>query len=139
MLSRQPLVNVKRSAPLFESEPEGVADQPRFLNTVLQVDTGLGPLQLLESCKVVERQGGRQPRRRWGPREIDVDVLLYGDWVVRRPVLQLPHLRMRERGFVLIPLLALTPDLVDPRSGRPLRAYTQAFDDKKVRLFKNGF
>lgn len=85
----------------METEPWGVADQPRFLNQVIEAEWAGSPRALLRVAKSVEREGGRRPARRWGPRVIDVDILLFGDRRVREPDLAIPHPRLDEREFVL--------------------------------------
>lgn len=128
---------VVRSASVYETEPIGVPDQPWFLNTAVEVCTGLSPRALLGRCKAVENQLGRRPSVRWGPREIDVDVLLYGQWLVREPDLWIPHPQMRHRKFVLAPLLELIPQGVDPVSGVAWTALVVQIDDaKKVELLR---
>ena len=90
-----------RQSSVIETEPWGVTDQPRFLNQVLEVEWQESPRQLLRAAKAVEREGGRKATRRWGPRVIDVDILLFGSAQVSEPDLQIPHPRIAERGFVL--------------------------------------
>ena len=104
---RQKGARILRQSRVIESEPWGVADQPRFLNQVLEVDWGGTPRQLLRAAKSVEREGGRRPTRRWGPRVIEVDILLFGDQRVREPGLEIPHPRLLERDFVVAPLREL--------------------------------
>jgi 2-amino-4-hydroxy-6-hydroxymethyldihydropteridine diphosphokinase len=89
-----------RQSRVIETEPWGVKDQPRFLNQVIQVDWAGTPRQLLAAAKQVETEGGRLPTRRWGPRVIDVDILLFGDERVKQRDLVIPHPRIGERGFV---------------------------------------
>ena len=104
---RQRGVRILRQSRVIESEPWGVADQPKFLNQVIEVDWAGTPRQLLRAAKAVEREGGRQRTRRWGPRVIDVDILLFGDERVNEPGLEIPHPRLTERDFVLAPLREL--------------------------------
>jgi len=85
----------------METEPWGVTDQPRFLNQVLEVEWQGSSRGLLTTAKAVEREGGRKPTRRWGPRVIDVDILLFGNERVSEPDLVIPHPRIAERPFVL--------------------------------------
>jgi 2-amino-4-hydroxy-6-hydroxymethyldihydropteridine diphosphokinase len=89
---------------VMETEPWGVTDQPRFLNQVVEGEWEGTPRQLLQAAKQVEREGGRRPARRWGPRAIDVDILLFGDQSVRLPGLVIPHPRIEERDFVIASL-----------------------------------
>jgi 2-amino-4-hydroxy-6-hydroxymethyldihydropteridine diphosphokinase len=105
---------------LYRSAPMGPADQPDYLNAVVAIDTGLGPRGLLEALQRVERAQGRVRSVRWGPRTIDLDILLYGDRVIDEPGLRVPHPGMPQRAFVLVPLLEIAPDLVLPGAG-PLR------------------
>ena len=105
-----------RGSSVIESEPWGVSEQPRFLNQVLEAEWDGSPEELLGLVKNVEHRAGRRPRRRWGAREIDVDILLFGDQRIDRADLQVPHPRMAERDFVLGPLAELRPDLVHSRA-----------------------
>ena len=91
----------------METEPWGVTDQPRFLNQVIEVDWNGTPRQLLNAAREVEREGGRTRTRRWGPRVIDVDILLFGDRRIRRRDLVVPHPHIAERIFVREPLAEL--------------------------------
>jgi 2-amino-4-hydroxy-6-hydroxymethyldihydropteridine diphosphokinase len=97
---RQKGARILRQSRVIETEPWGVADQPRFLNQVVEVDWPGTPRQLLKAAKQVEVDGGRKPTRRWGPRVIDVDILLFGDLRVERRGLVIPHPRIGERDFV---------------------------------------
>jgi len=104
---------------LRETEPWGYADQPPFLNGALLLETTRSPRALLERLLEVERELGRtRDGPRWGPRAIDLDLLLYGDVVVDEPGLQVPHPRLHERAFALEPLLDLDPELEIPGRGR---------------------
>ncbi|OHD70915.1 MAG: 2-amino-4-hydroxy-6-hydroxymethyldihydropteridine diphosphokinase [Spirochaetes bacterium RBG_13_68_11] len=106
---------------LYETEPMYVAAQPRFLNAVAAGTTRLAPRELLAAVHAVERSLGRDrsAEQRYGPRTIDVDILLYEGILSDDPDLTLPHPRLAERAFVLVPLLELSPDLADPRTGEP--------------------
>jgi 2-amino-4-hydroxy-6-hydroxymethyldihydropteridine diphosphokinase len=97
---RQKGARVLRQSRVIATQPWGVADQPRFLNQVVEVEWAGTPRQLLKVAKEVEVEGGRKPARRWGPRVIDVDILLFGDERLNTPVLVIPHPRIAERGFV---------------------------------------
>ena len=90
-----------RSSHVIETEPWGVTDQPRFLNQVLEVEWQGSPRQLLRAAKAVEREGGRKSTRHWGPRVIDVDILLFGSERISDPDLKIPHPRIAERPFVM--------------------------------------
>ena len=107
-------VRVLRASSVYRTSPWGFEDQPDFLNCVLEVCTGLSPTGLLEHIKVVESGMGRQPGVRYGPRLIDVDILFYGDVTLDLPDLQIPHPRLHQRAFALIPLAELDRRLVHP-------------------------
>ena len=108
---------------VYETEPWAVADQPNFLNLVAVYETTLSPVDLLRACKSVEAEVGRVASYRWGPRLIDVDILLYGDQVVNvaDPDLQIPHPRLAQRAFVLVPLAEIAPDTSVPPQGDTVR------------------
>jgi 2-amino-4-hydroxy-6-hydroxymethyldihydropteridine diphosphokinase len=112
-LLARPGLDVVRSSRVYETEPVGPA-QPEYLNAVVEVRTELGPRQLLEACLGVEAELGRVRGERWGPRTLDVDVLTYDERTVDEPGLAIPHPRMHERGFVLVPLGELDPDPMLP-------------------------
>lgn len=110
------LPDVTRVSPVYETEPVGgPAGQPPFLNAVVELETKLSPRRLLEVGLTLEAEAGRVRAERWGPRPLDVDVLLVGNLVVDEPDLSVPHPRMWERAFVLVPLHDLAPEL----AGRP--------------------
>ena len=106
-------VRILRESSVLETEPFGVTDQPAFLNQVLEVDWPGAPRGLLQVAKAVEREAGRRPTYRWGPRELDVDILLFGDERLDEPDLQIPHPGLLDRDF----LRQLLDELV---RGRPL-------------------
>jgi 2-amino-4-hydroxy-6-hydroxymethyldihydropteridine diphosphokinase len=108
---RQKGARILRQSRVIETEPWGVVEQPRFLNQVVEVDWSGTPRQLLRAAKAVEREGGRTPTRRWGPRVIDVDILLFGTETISESDLVVPHPRIRERDFVMRGLreLGVTP------------------------------
>jgi 2-amino-4-hydroxy-6-hydroxymethyldihydropteridine diphosphokinase len=112
-----PGVNVKRASSVFETEPWGYADQPWFLNQVLEAETEFSPEELLQYLKKLERDLGRTPSFHYGPRLIDIDVLFYDDLVLETPQLEIPHPQVAERSFVLVPLADLAPDLCHPVLG----------------------
>ncbi len=105
-------VRILRESTVHETEPFGVLDQPHFLNQVLEVDWQGSPRELLDAAKAVEAAVGRQETYRWGPREIDVDILLFDDLAVREEGLTIPHPGLAEREFVRAPLRELRPDIL---------------------------
>jgi 2-amino-4-hydroxy-6-hydroxymethyldihydropteridine diphosphokinase len=119
-LDRAPGVRVTQRSRIYESEPVGVLDQPAFLNAVVAIATTLEPAELLVELKRIEAELGRRPNRRWGERLIDLDLLLYGGRAVESETLSVPHPRMWERLFVLLPLGELAPNLRAP-DGRTIQ------------------
>jgi 2-amino-4-hydroxy-6-hydroxymethyldihydropteridine diphosphokinase len=124
---------VKRASSIYETAPRDVLDQPFFLNQVLEVETDLFPRQLFTRAKQVERKMGRVRSQPKGPRLIDVDILLYGDSVVQLDGLEIPHLGIPERRFVLEPLAELAPELRHPVTKRTIRQMLGAVMDQAVR------
>lgn len=117
-LAAEPDIEVVAVSRIRETEPVGLTDQPRFLNAAAQLETELGPRELLERLLAIERRLGRtREGPRFGPRTIDLDLLLHGTAVLDEPGLTLPHPRLHERSFVLVPLLDLDPGLVVPGRG----------------------
>ena len=112
------LLGASRLSPILETEPWGYADQPKFLNAVAEVETDIGPRRLLDRLLEIERELGRvREGPRYGPRTIDLDLLLYGEEVVEEPGLTVPHPRLAERLFVLQPLASLDAGLFVPGQG----------------------
>ena len=103
---------------LRETDPVGIIEQPAFLNGAVALETELSPRQLLAALLAIERELGRERRERWGPRTIDLDLLLYGGETVDEPGLTVPHPRLHERRFALEPLVELDPELLIPGRGR---------------------
>lgn len=117
----------------YLTPPWGDTDQPEFLNAVARVRTGLRATELLHGLLAVELELGRErSKRRWGPRVIDLDLLLYGDICIDRPDLTVPHPRLHERAFVLVPLLELAPDLTVPGQGRADALLGQLDDNERA-------
>lgn len=111
---------------LFRTPPWGKTDQAWFYNACAVVETTLGPKALLDVCLAIEKQLKRVREERWGPRTIDIDVLTHGDFESRAPVLTVPHPRMTERGFVMVPLTDIAPRLVV--EGRTVEEWTARAD-----------
>jgi 2-amino-4-hydroxy-6-hydroxymethyldihydropteridine diphosphokinase len=117
------LPDVVAVSPVYETEPVGgPSGQDRYLNIVAELWSSASPRQLLEAGQRAEAAAGRAREVRWGPRTLDVDVLLVGDLIVDEPDLEVPHPRMWERGFVLVPLADLAPELVGDRLTAAMRA-----------------
>jgi 2-amino-4-hydroxy-6-hydroxymethyldihydropteridine diphosphokinase len=119
-----PQMDVKAKSHVYETPPWGYEDQPRFYNQVIKADTYLQPEPLLKHLKRVEVALGRQPNFRNGPRLIDIDLLFYDHLVLNTPFLTLPHPRLHERGFVLLPLMDIAPELVHPVLKKSVREMT---------------
>ncbi len=115
-------VDVVETSPIYETDPAGVTDQPSFLNLAVSADTDLSPHDLLAAVKRIEWAIGRRPTYRWGPRVVDIDLLLYGDEVVIEPDLLIPHKEMLNRAFVLVPLADIAPQAVHPLAGMTVEA-----------------
>ena len=113
-LNDRPDLAVLRTSSIYETEPWGLTDQPKFLNMVAEIATSIPPGELLERVKKLEHDMGREDGTRFGPRLIDIDILLLEDQVVDEPDLNVPHISLHERAFVLVPLAELAPDLVHP-------------------------
>lgn len=111
-LAAHPLVRVLRRSRTVESAPWGVTDQPAFLNTVVEIETTLSPEALLDLAKSIEREMGRRPTRRWGPRLIDIDLLVYDAVRMQTPRLTLPHAHLLERPFAWELLAELAPEVI---------------------------
>jgi 2-amino-4-hydroxy-6-hydroxymethyldihydropteridine diphosphokinase len=119
-VARLPETTLLRASSLYDTEPAGEADQPNFLNAVCQIETALTPRQLLWNLLLIEKRLGRVRTQKWGPRTIDLDLLLYGNLVIEEPDLRVPHPELARRSFVLVPLVELDPMLVHPETGETL-------------------
>lgn len=111
LLSAEDEITVLDVSSFYETKAVGVTDQPDFLNIAAAVDTALSPLSLLEVTQSIEAAIGRERKERWGPRTIDLDILLYGEEHINLEALTIPHPRMTERAFVLVPLQEIAPEL----------------------------
>ncbi len=125
LLHQHPAIAVEAVSSLYRSEPVGVTDQAWFLNAAARLQTALSPRSLLAVTQAVERRVGRTPTYRWGPRVVDIDLLLYDDLQLRTRFLTLPHAALQERAFVLVPLYELAPHLYVP-SGQAIKTLLEA-------------
>jgi 2-amino-4-hydroxy-6-hydroxymethyldihydropteridine diphosphokinase len=107
-------ISVDKESPLYVTEPVGKTDQEKFLNQVIRIRTSLEPLKLLIFIKNIESKLGRSSNEKWGPREIDIDILFYNDIIMKSDQLVIPHPEIQNRRFILVPMKDIAPDLVHP-------------------------
>jgi len=131
-----PHVRVLAESPVYETPPWGVTDQPAFLNMALKGETYLAPSALLTHLKHLETQLGRTPSIRYGPRQIDMDILFYDDMRLDTPELTIPHPRLHERTFVLVPLSDIAPDLVHPLLRKTVAELRAGCDTSGIKRFE---
>ena len=117
---------------LYESNPVGPQDQPKFTNAVIKVETELAPFELLDRLKEIEREIGRKKTKRWGPRVIDLDIIFYGDLVINTDSLVIPHPRAHERRFVLEPLLEIEPTAWHPAKDMAVKDICSGLGDSQA-------
>lgn len=121
---------IKQLSPIYETEPLGPDQQAWHLNQAVKLETVLEPIELLHSCKQIEQALGRTQREKWGPREIDIDILFYNGTVVDTPELVIPHLELPNRRFMLQPLNDIAPDIAGP-------LLTACTDNLQVKLYES--
>jgi len=125
-------ISILKLSSVYETPPWGVTEQPRFFNQVVKGTTSLPPHALLDFLKKIERRMGRVETVRFGPRVIDLDILLYGERIINTPRLQIPHPRMYERAFVLVPLAEIEPSLVIPGQQKTVAALLNNLDQSGI-------
>jgi len=125
-------------SPVYEADPWGKMDQPKFLNAAAELTTALSPIELLMELKAIETRLGRTTHDRWGPREIDLDILLYDGMVFSDDNVTVPHVDLEHRRFALVPLREIAPDVVHPVSGLTITELAAACADQG-RVVKTSF
>lgn len=130
-LGQTPGLTLLARSAWYETSPVG-PPQPNYLNACALLQSALSPWELLGELQALETRFGRQRRERWGPRTLDLDLILFGQTVITEERLTLPHPRLTERDFVLVPLLEIAPDGVDPRNGKPLKDYLSALTTSTI-------
>ncbi|UAL52406.1 MULTISPECIES: 2-amino-4-hydroxy-6-hydroxymethyldihydropteridine diphosphokinase [Metabacillus] len=136
-LNEHPAIKVEKISSIYETDPVGYVDQDAFLNMVLSVRTDLSAFQLLDVMQGIEKELGRKRELKWGPRTLDLDILLFNHENIETEHLIIPHPRMLERSFVLIPLYEIQPEIKIPNSEQPLSIIIDQLTDKKgVRIWK---
>lgn len=113
-------IQVTQVSHIYETEPVGYTNQPKFLNLCIEIETELNPQSLLKCCLTTEQQLHRKREIRWGPRTLDIDILLFGDQIIEQDNLSVPHPRMKERSFVLIPLNDIATKQIEPISNKSI-------------------
>jgi 2-amino-4-hydroxy-6-hydroxymethyldihydropteridine diphosphokinase len=138
-LQMHPYIQLVNVSSIYETDPVGYEDQDLFLNMVVEINTELDAFELLEACLNIEMKLGRKREFKWGPRTIDLDILLYNQENIESENLIVPHPRIKERAFVIIPLLEINHDLIIPPQGKQLSLWLDELpnqDQKGVRIWK---
>ena len=135
VLNFSPQISVKKKSSVYETPPWGFVEQDAFLNHVIKAETYLEPEPLLRHLKRLETALGRVPNFQNGPRLIDIDILFFDDAVIDTPPLVVPHPRLHERAFVLVPLAEIEPDFVHPTLQKPIRNLRDEVDRSEIRIY----
>ena len=124
----------------YETRPYGITDQGNFVNAVCLISTSLEPIKLFRMIKLIEEQVGRIKRERWGPREIDIDIIFYDDLIIESEELSIPHTDLTNRAFVLLPVIELNPSIIHPKTKKLLKDYLDTSKENDIlRIWKNDF
>lgn len=122
------------NSPFYGSKPIGPQDQPNYVNAVVKFETDLSPIALLDKLQRIENEQGRVRLRRWGERTLDLDIILYGNQQIQTERLTVPHIEMKNREFVIVPMFDLSPELVLPTGEKLADIYSQFKDHQMVRF-----
>jgi 2-amino-4-hydroxy-6-hydroxymethyldihydropteridine diphosphokinase len=133
-LEKTPGITIKAKSSWYRTAPVGGPSQPDYLNGAAILEVQLSPHKLLETLLNIEQEFGRVRQEHWGPRTLDLDVLLFDDLILETPDLQIPHPRMTQRAFVLVPLAEIAPDWIEPVSKEPISQLLQKLDCSDVSL-----
>ncbi|NMB61057.1 MAG: 2-amino-4-hydroxy-6-hydroxymethyldihydropteridine diphosphokinase [Chloroflexi bacterium] len=136
MAEIQKFATITAQSAIYETNPWGFTDQPAFLNQVLVIETQLDPFDLLDTLKTTEKQIGRTPTFRYGPRMIDIDILFFDKLILEDEKLIIPHPKIADRAFVLIPLDELVPQFIHPLLHRSIHEMVSEINQDGVRLYK---
>ncbi|MCD8926315.1 2-amino-4-hydroxy-6-hydroxymethyldihydropteridine diphosphokinase [Staphylococcus epidermidis] len=128
-------IQVTQVSHIYETEPVGYTNQPKFLNLCIEIETELNPQSLLKCCLATEQQLHRKREIRWGPRTLDVDILMFDDQIIEQDNLSVPHPRMKERSFVLIPLNDIATNQIEPISNKSIGQLVVT--DNSVKKYKD--
>jgi 2-amino-4-hydroxy-6-hydroxymethyldihydropteridine diphosphokinase len=131
-----PDVVVRQASAIYETEPWGYSCQPDFLNQVLLVETHLSARELLIYVKELEAEIGREPSFRFGPRLVDIDIILFGDQIIQEPDLEIPHPHFQDRAFVLVPLAEISPELLIPGTDLTVSDLLEEADISGINLYQ---
>jgi 2-amino-4-hydroxy-6-hydroxymethyldihydropteridine diphosphokinase len=131
LLKKEKKIKVIKLSSIYETEPVGVIGQNKFLNLVVKIKTELNPFDLLSKCKEIERKLKRKKLIKWGPRTIDLDILFFGNKIIRTKELTIPHKLLYKRRFVLEPLVEISPNLMHPVFKKSIRRLFKDLKDKK--------
>lgn len=136
-LAKQQKITIVNISSVYETDPVGYEEQDLFLNMVMEIQTDWSALELLDFCLKVELELGRKREIVWGPRTIDLDILLFNQENIKSEKLIIPHPRMLERNFVMIPLSEIKPDIIIPNTEKPLKVWIEELPNKEgVRVWK---